>query len=402
MKCYISQEKVVITRIKQGKCIYHTRLKSTTDTKSIPFDQIYVTTSDDLLHQSHALDAVDKSNILQLISNKHLPIKQMPLNIGFQENLDMAIAKFTEEGFLRIAIINAMSSALGDHMVGMVALNIFYEELCKYIPPEKIIIDLLQGNPLYTTPITIGWLECYDNIIELPVTLQFFMNYNAYIDFGALVLHPNFNTQPLIDFFLMGLSINPNHIENDRKIPFYEIPTSQEWLPNILMQRIKEKAKNIGRNKILLFHYSASTPIRSMQREEAIKVIEEITQHTNYFVISALDLDFKHPYFLNIHQYSKTIDDFASIIASVDYVITVDTFTYHLAAAFNVSSLVLFTTIPPINRIAYYPNVKGMFLENENGEIFGQHMGHSESQIKYVRSLWQNLNMKEVVKKITI
>jgi hypothetical protein len=142
-----------------------------------------------------------------------------------------------------------------------------------------------------------------------------------------------------------------------------------------------------------------------MRPPQARKIIKGILDNSDYFVISADGLEYFHDRFIDLSFASVNIDTFASIIAQVDSVVTVDTSTYHLADAFDKPTVVLFTTIEPKLRVPYYPYTDSIMLENEGGMIYGEHHAPKEPEklakyIEYVDNKWEELDVSEILAKL--
>jgi ADP-heptose:LPS heptosyltransferase len=131
--------------------------------------------------------------------------------------------------------------------------------------------------------------------------------------------------------------------------------------------------------------------------------LSSLLENSDYFVVSTDFLEFSHERFRNLNSHSRqSIDDFAAIIANVDAVISVDTLTYHLADAFDIPTVVLFTTIEPKYRILYYPFTEAIMLENQDGYLYGKHKGtlnpeKIRDEILYMDKKWAAVNVSEVL-----
>lgn len=104
--------------------------------------------------------------------------------------------------------------------------------------------------------------------------------------------------------------------------------------------------------------------------------------------------------FLDISRYSQSFDHFASIISRVDGIVTVDTVTYHLADAFDIPTVALFTTIDPNLRVRYYPCVVPIMLENTKGWLYGRHkqsLNNEKEEVAYVEEMWSRLDGKTIL-----
>lgn len=375
------------------------KAQSNKDGKGVCYDQIYFSTPSDF--RNH-LDNIKKQagNDAGQVKIVHPPKlvnqPEFPKHIGFQK-LDDVLDEFKGRPTFSIAVLNAMSNALGDHLIGMQAFDYWQEQVRKMLPGTQVDISLYQLNPYRVGSITRQWHPKFSSVFMLPNRLSRLIQHDAFVDLGTLLLRKEFDTQPMIDFFYQTLSIDPATVPVERK-------RNQCQLKEETVAKIDKVFRNIralGR-PILLFHPTSTSPIRGMSPGRARKFIREIIRDTDYFVVSATNLDCPNKRFLNIARSSDSFDDFCTIISMVDAIVTVDTSTYHISDAFDIPTVALFTTINPKYRSAYYPHVEGLMLEEEDGKLYGRHKVSkkekvAEEEIRYVDQKWENLKTSDIL-----
>lgn len=371
------------------------------DLNNVGFGKVYFSTESNLNTHCHnlAMQFGDKyNNSIRVISNdKVMAHEQFPVDIGFKENLETALESFKGRKLpLKVAIINAMSNAIGDHLIGMRAFDCWLERVEEYlgVPVE---VTFFQLNPMRMGPIT-AQRKQLRNIFILPNKMTRFAYHDAYIDLSSLILRETFNEQPMIDFFFDAMSIPSESVPNEKKrIKFSYDPQSVLQIEHII---------NVLRTKkrpILLFHHKSTSAVREMTDERARKTLKQLLDKTDYFIVSAMNLEYQHERYLDISRFSQpSLFHFAAIIDMVDAVITVDTSTYHFADAFDTPTVALFTTIEPDFRVRYYPLVESVMLEKNNGENYGLHKSHLEpealqKQVEYTDNLWDTLDLDDVL-----
>lgn len=369
---------------------------------NVPFSKVYFSTNSDL--NNHAENIKNQfgnkySESIKLIDTEKVESHEtFPIDIGFKKDLEVALEPFkgrTEP--LKIAIINAMSNAIGDHLIGMKAFDLWLERVEKYLN-VPIEITFFQLNPMRMGAITSQRTQL-KNIYVLPNKLSRLIENDAYINLSGLIAKPNFDTQPMIDFFLESLSIPPQSVpDNCKRIDFNydkKMTNQIEHIDHVIRSK---------KRSILLFHHKSTSSIRSMSDKRARIFLKELIDNSDYFIISAAQLEFQHERYLDVSRFSNlSLLNFAALIDKADALITVDTSTYHFADAFNTPSVVLFTTINPDLRLRYYPFVESIMLEEENGEIYGMHKTNFDlesSQIKYLESLWDKIDVNDVLNKL--
>jgi len=123
-------------------------------------------------------------------------------------------------------------------------------------------------------------------------------------------------------------------------------------------------------------------------------------------VVSCVPLDFKHKRFYNLNRMSRNLDEFSAIISKCDAIMSVDTSTYHIADAFDIPTVVFFSTIPPEYRVKYYPFVDGILLEEPSGLLYGRHKNDTEDQekkrkeLEHSKKLWRKIDIDDALQKI--
>ncbi|MEK6558216.1 MAG: hypothetical protein AABZ14_07960, partial [Candidatus Margulisiibacteriota bacterium] len=191
----------------------------------IPYRNIYITTTNCTLQgMSNLFKSVGKQDILKCFSQKGKQVllqdPRCPMPLGYIKGqgdfipLEEKIKPLLGADTIRIAIVNGMSTSLGDSVVGLRALSNFHEIFSQNF--EEIIIDVFQFEPVTT-------IKLYDKdpiirkVFQLPLPVDRFFGYNAYIDFSGFIVREEFNNQPMIDFYLEALSIPRNSIPPEGK-----------------------------------------------------------------------------------------------------------------------------------------------------------------------------------------
>jgi len=385
---------------------YEHLFEKTENAENVPFGSVYFSTVSDLTNHANNIkrqfgDKYDEA--IRIIENeKVMSHNEFPVDIGFKDNLEVALKPFKGRKIpLKVAIINAMSNAIGDHLIGMRAFDYWTEKVEEHlgVPVE---VTFFQLNPMRMGPITAQRSQL-KNIFILPNKLPRLTFHDAYIDLSSLILRETFNHQPMVDFFMEAMSIPPESVPDERKrIKFSYDPAKVAQIDHI-MKVVRSKHKN---RPILLFHHKATSAVREMTGERARRIVKEILDKTDYFIVSAEELEFQHERYLNVNRFSRqSLFNFAAIIDKVDAVITVDTSTYHFADAFSKPTVALFTTIEPDFRVRYYPLVESVMLETKDGENYGLHKSYVEpeliaKQVQYTDTLWKKLDIDDVIDRL--
>lgn len=381
------------------------------DRSKIPFEKCYWSTPSDFqshmdnLTNQYGRENMRKDGLVNIVKpdliSKH---KSFPKHIGFDEsfNLQALLEPYKGKNQVKIAFVNAMSNALGDHLIGMKAFDYWQEKVREYLSGSDVSITLFQLNPMRLAPITKQWHPKFQQIYMMPNRVQRLVEHDLYIDLGSLLLRENFGNQPMIDFFFEALSIDPKTVPNDKKRISYSLPENQQLTDS--MNQIFKTIRSTGR-PVLLFHHKSTSAVRQMSDERARVIVKNIIDNSDYFVISACGLEFTDKRFLDLSRFSNSTDAFASIISRCDGIITVDTSTYHFADAFNKPTVVLFTTIEPEYRIKYYPYTRGIMLEEKGGSLYGRHKSSKKQELaekenQTVDKMFASLDINKVLSEL--
>lgn len=385
----------------EGNFVYSTHFPGVETTEAMPVEKIFVTTPSDLkrLTDQCKLQGT-KTEVLKCLNPTSIvEHENFPVDVGFKENLEKAYATFKDQKKVTVAVMNAMSNAFGDHLIGCNAFGVFKKKLKETYPDKEFVFNFFQLNPLRHAPITRQWKEEINTVGNMPARLDVFINHDAYIDLGGLILFQKFNDMAMTDFFLHALSVDLNTVTNEEKRLKFDLDPKSKHIMGILDEYIRKRAD--GR-PVMLMHTKSTTPIRSMTDKKAKKLIKDIISKSDYFVISTSDVKMKHDRYMNITKFSQTINDFAAIISNVDAIVTVDTSTVHLADCFSKPTLSYFTCVDPKYRTPYYPFNKSVMLEKEDGVVYGKHKfdPNSEEGKKaeaYVSKLWGEVTASQVI-----
>lgn len=405
MLCFFHMTEDVKVLIDQYNFTYSHEFKGVPNQKQIPIECIHVTTPSDYqkICQSVKASGKDDKQICRLLSVKEISEHElMPKRVSFCESLEEAFSPFEDKDTITVAVMNAVSNALGDYLIGINAFNVYQEKLKEKYPDKKFVFNFFQLNPYRLSPITKQWSSLYEKVGTMPVSLNLFYSHDAYMDFGGLLMVESFNTQPMYDFFLEGFSMKNENVPPERKRLKYTTMPSTDMLTGILNKHIRKRANG---KPVILVHPLSTTPIRTMPEQYANRLVKELNKK-GYFTISAVSIPSKSKSHMNLHNFSENFDDFAGIVKMSDGMVTVDTVTTHLADCFDVPTVALFTSIDPKYRVSYYPKVKGIMLEKEDGLLYGKHKYDPNTEEgkqaeKYAAELWDEKPPKEVTSELS-
>jgi len=300
--------------------------------------------------------------------------------------LEVQLAEFDRARPLRLAIINIFSAALGDSVQCLTLLREIRARLEAHFPQLKL--DLLQARFSTATDALYLRSGLAEATYCLPLPVSWLSRYDAYFDFSTEYVRPD---RAWIDGCLEAAGIDPFEVPEARKRNSLSLdPAAVARLAPCV-----EAARARGR-PLLLIHPLASTRIRSIPLARLPSLIAAVLEHTDYTLVSTVPLPLADERFVDWSAASETFEDFAYLISQVDAFISADTATYHVADAFDVPGVVLFTSIEPAHRTPYYLFAEGLQLRPGN-RLSGMHFSERPEDVTYAESLWVDLSDHDVI-----
>ena len=400
MICFFGfNQSVKILHKDSGSVIQHS-FEKVEDKSQISINQIYFSTPSDFYNQvKNIKNQTGIDDVAFAIDpNAVSSMDGFPEQVGFGDL--QILEKYHGQKEIKIGIVNAMSNAIGDHLIGMMAFDYWHKKLSEMLPDTKIIVTFFQLNPYGLQNINQQFADKIDHLYVLPSNMVNLLQQDVYIDLGTILLREGFDTENIMDFFLKSLSINPTSVPDKEKRIRFSVPEDVQRHTEKMFRAIRTKKR-----PVLLFHHNASAPIRGMDDVHARKLVANIIEKSEYFVICTSGLEYQNERFLDVSIFSYSLNHFASIISQADALLTVDTCSYHFADAFDIPTVVLFSTIEPELRIKYYPFVKSIMCEKKGGKLYGKHKASNDpdelkKDLEYLSLLWDDLDVDEVLKKL--
>jgi ADP-heptose:LPS heptosyltransferase len=303
-----------------------------------------------------------------------------------------------KNGAIYIAIIGSGSQNIGEMIALSTAIRILHQEL-KKLHFFDIKIDMYvnaSGNAYYKRDKQFFKSFPYIHAIKpLSISTKQLSFYDYYIDLSSVEKSIVYDEIPYVDFYLRQFGINYTKISNNMK---HNMLFLKNYKPSQNLQKKIQEAKK--EHSLLLFHpYSASIK-RSIPIEISKKILEKLTTtSTQYKIVTALSIEgVKNKEFLDFSNESKSLFDFMYIISQMDAMITVDTASYHIADAFFIPTVVLFTQEQLIEkRLLYYSFCKPMSIKPKSKNYSQFIFQNSALHITNYGS-WEKLKIKKVMK----
>ena len=253
----------------------------------------------------------------------------------------------------RLLLINAFGSNLGDNLIGLTAF--------------RQVLDILHSElPAVSVDVMLGWhredslsrlfrdYEFVDTILTQGQTLAELTRYQIMFDTSSLIYLPRYGKMPMVDWYLWWMGIAPDSVpphckRNVIAIPEYATECVASHLPPAVGPRI-------------LINPKASVLLRSQPEQQTLRLVEYLLTALPQAEVILIDpLPIENPRVINMSGLIPTIDHLAALVAHVDGLIGVDTYTQHLADATSTPSVTLFTSVDP-NIYPYYPLSEAVLL----------------------------------------
>ena len=298
---------------------------------------------------------------------------------------------------IKVAIIGNVGEFIGEMVAALSAIRILKEYLSKKF--KRVQLDLYleaAENQFYTRDKEIlSTQEYIDNIKPLALDFKSFCEYDFYID-NSLVRNRSFyQTMPYVDAYLHKFGIDYKKIPASSKHNHIDA-TKLKVYPRLKEQL--EKLKLSGQ-KLLLFHPFTSHASRSFPKEIASELLTKLQKKApGYQIVTALKFDTsKHDGVIDLSGDSKTIYDFIYIISQMDAIISADTSTYHIADAFFIPTVVVFTDQDPTQRVKYYSQTKVIQVKDES-KNFSYFKFDADSLVLHKFESWKKLKVSKIIK----
>jgi len=337
--------------------------------------------------------AFEKEKDVEIVSFEEAKkiLKKLPLNISYISDILLKdrLAHKLHQSKVSVAVLGG-GGGFGDILMIQSILIFLYKELKKFF--SEVQITLYALRPSRYVEIASLYGEDF-NVLSLPVSLKELEKYDLMIDYTGFASYLERVNLSFKEFFSLHLGITNI---NDKLLGRIIIPVYKS-----VEIEIGDYMKNLKRSykKLLLFHPNASTPMRSIPSFFQEKLLRFILDNTDYTVISAVPLSFKHKKVLDLSKLSKSINHLIYIVSFADAVISAETVVFHIADAFNIPTLVLTTTKHGYNQAKNYPTVKAILLGKEvkDNPIINLHFSDKPEHLEFLENLWKNTDPKEIV-----
>lgn len=295
---------------------------------------------------------------------------------------------------LRLAIINGFGTGIGDCLVGLTAWRLAREEISRAGLPDVDVEMWVRPRGLPNSREVCALDGAVDRVELLPMPVERFAARDAFFDLSGLLDRPGVETTPLVDFLLGLMGVDSGSITAARKRNRINIPED--------IEQQAENAIHDRAGRYVLLHPLSSNVLRDMPLETFTELTHGVVEETGCQVATVVRGPRVHPNQVDLSDISwRGYPWFCSIVRQAVGMVTVDTSAYHIADAFNVPAVVIFSTILPRLRVAYYPSVEGMLLPGmEDSGLMGRHTVSDPAEAASLNEHWRRLDVADVVHRL--
>ena len=273
-------------------------------------------------------------------------------------------------------VLNGMGVTLGDSVIGMSVLAWVKTEH----PSLQIHVYRSPHTPTYVERL----YQLANTIIEpvryLPWPLLALPK--QLIDLSDFLHWPRFTTEPMVDFFLEALGLDPVAMPAHAK--------QNTWLAALTLPALPPRWND---SPYVLMCDRSSTPLRSIPRRHAVALVQRAWERYRLPVLGFHELP--HPRWHDVSELATTTEQFMAWVRSARLVIGTDSSAVHLAAGFNVPTLAGFASINPGLRVRDYPSCTAVDLRTPLTD--GLHTSDDPDLLHEVDRRWHLFLQQEMI-----
>ncbi len=234
-----------------------------------------------------------------------------------------------------IHVLNGMGVTLGDSVIGLSVLA----WLKRKHPSLRIHVYRSPHSPPYVERLYQLARAVIEPVRYLPWPLEALPRQT--IDLSDFLYWPRFATEPMVDFFLEALGLDPRAMPARAK--------ENTWLAGLDLPALPQRWE--GRPYVLLCD-RASTALRSIPLPHAITLVQRTWERYRLPVVGFHELP--HPHWHDASALAATTEQFMAWVRNARVVVGTDSSAVHLAAGFDVPTLAGFASIDPVLRVRDY------------------------------------------------
>ncbi len=294
-----------------------------------------------------------------------LSTKELFRNEEFQDINDIVKSHKKD---ISIAIIGGVGRGIGEILCGLTAIRVLIKTLQKRY--KNIKIDLLlesADNQYYKRDKELLEKEPLINkVLPLCINVRKMSEYDYYIDTSTINESTFYRELNFIDAYLYKFGIDYKSIQLHTKFNQFDLSF---YKPSSELQDDIVKLKS--KSELILFHPYSPDIQRSLPKDVTATLLKELLTYSDETIVSTLKIEkVENDKYIDLSKYSKTLFDFMYIVSQCDYIITVDTSTYHISDLFLIPTVVIFPDNDLVEkRVKYYKMTKPYVLKERKKNL---------------------------------
>jgi hypothetical protein len=298
---------------------------------------------------------------------------------------------------ISIVVIGNLGQSVSEMVCACTSLRILHEKLLKKFKSVKIDLYLnASENKFYTRDKLIFSNQSFINKISaLSINVKEFCQYDMFIDASSVTSRSYYQKLSHIDAWLYKFGIDYMKVPDRQK---YNTINISSFNPSKVL---KEKMNNLKlKGKILLYHPYSANINKSIPTEIAVILLKELLlKLPDYTIVSVLKLktSLNDGRYVDLSNESKSFLDYSYIVSNMDKIVTVNTATYHIADAFFIPTITIFTDEDIIEMVEPYAYSKIIYVKDKS-KNFSNFIFKNDSLILYKFDGWLKLNISRIIK----
>lgn len=298
---------------------------------------------------------------------------------------------------INIAIIGSLGQTIGEMVASSTALRILYNKLKEVYPVVKLDLYLeASNNTFYSRDRDIYKKQKFINFIfPLSISSAKLCTYDYFIDCSSVKTKSSYyNELNFVDAWLYKFGIDYKKIPAHEK---YNQLDLSDFEPDEKLKDKIEEAKLKG--KLLLFHPYTAQLGNSIPQEVAVDMLKKLIKKVDdYVIVTTISVDGKNrENVIDFSKESNSFNDFTYIISNMDAIITAQTSTFHIADAFMIPTVSIFTHSDIDRKIKYYNYVKAIEIKDKS-KNFSKFIFENDTLTFYKFESWNQLKISKIMK----
>lgn len=263
------------------------------------------------------------------------------------DNANARAFRLDWEALSAVHVVNGMGVTLGDSIVGLTAIAAIRARF----PDVRFHLYRPKRAPAYVEALyTLSTGLVVDTCQSLPRVIGEIPRHEAIVDAGNHLFWRGFSREPMIDFFLDALGVDPASVASSYK--------RNDWLRQLPLTDALPRTVS---RPYALFSPSASTSLRRIPASHWARLVDLIHRTYDLPVLGFGHVD--HPAYRDVSAESATTAAFLGWVHGAAFVMTGDSAALHIAAGFDIPTTAFFSSIEPYMRAKDYPRCHSVSLD---------------------------------------